>query len=100
VIAAAATIVLAVTGSSGSAGGAPCGLPLAPLSALGALQPAPARMQPGPKVWASCHPTLRLATAAIGQPVGQISGQTGEQTLFHIQPTGPSFERNGTAVSA
>jgi hypothetical protein len=86
VIAVASAIVLAVTGSSGAAGGAPSGLPLAPLSALGALQPAPA---PGPTGSEGVPvpvvaPLADTATAATGRPVDQISCQVGEQTLFHI----------------
>ncbi len=49
VIAATAAIILAVTGSSGAAGGASSGPRLAPLSTLGALQPAPAPGATGPE---------------------------------------------------
>jgi hypothetical protein len=86
VIVVAAAIVLAVTGSSGAAGGVPSGLRLAPLSTLGALQPAPAPGATGPEGVAvpAVAPLAGLATAANGQPVDQISCQAGEQTLFHI----------------
>jgi hypothetical protein len=86
VIGVAAAIVLAVTGSSGAAGGAPSGLSLAPLSTLGALLPAPAPGATGPEgvPVPAAAPLAGTATAATGQPVDQISCQTGEQTLFHI----------------
>jgi hypothetical protein len=86
VIAVAAAIALAVTGSSGAAGGAPPGLSLAPLSTLGALQPAPAPGATGSEdvPVPAAAPLAGLAAAATGQPVDQISCQTGEQTLFHI----------------
>ena len=86
VIAVAAAIILAVTGSSGAAGGAPSGLSLAPLSTLGALQPAPAPGATGSEgvPVPAAAPLAGLATAATGQPVDQISCQTSEQTLFHI----------------
>jgi hypothetical protein len=86
VIGVAAAIVLAVTGSSGAAGGAPSGLSLAPLSTLGVLQPAPAPGATGPEgvPVPAAAPLAGTATAATGQPVDQISCQTGEQTLFHI----------------
>ena len=86
VIAVVAGITLAVTGSSGAAGGAPPGLSLAPLSTLGALQPAPA---PGPTgsegvPVPAAAPLAGTAAAAAGQPVDQINCQASEQTLFHI----------------
>jgi hypothetical protein len=86
VIGVAAAIVLAVTGGSGAAGGATPGLSLAPLSTLGALQPAPAPGVTGPEgvPVPAAAPLAGTATAATGQPVDQISCQTGEQTLFHI----------------
>ena len=86
VIGVAAAIVLAVTGGSGAAGGATSGLSLAPLSTLGALQPAPAPGVTGPEgvPVPAAAPLAGTATAATGQPVDQISCQTGEQTLFHI----------------
>jgi len=86
VIGVAAAIVLAVTGGSGAAGGATSGLSLAPLSTLGALQPAPASGVTGPEgvPVPAAAPLAGTATAATGQPVDQISCQTGEQTLFHI----------------
>jgi hypothetical protein len=86
VIAVTTAIVLAATGSSGAAAGAPSGLSLAPLSTLGALQPAPAPGATGSEEVPvpDAAPLAGLATAATGQPVDQISCQTGEQTLFHI----------------
>ena len=86
VIAAVTAILLAVTGSSGAAAGAPSGLSLAPLSTLGGLQPAPALGANGSEdVPVPAAASLAgTATAATGQPVDQISCQTGEQTLFHI----------------
>ena len=86
VIAVVAGITLAVTGSSGAAGGAPPGFSLAPLSTLGALQPAQA---PGPTgsegvPVPAAAPLAGTAAAAAGQPVDQISCQASEQTLFHI----------------
>jgi hypothetical protein len=86
VIAVATAIVLAATSSSGAAGGAPSGLSLAPLSTLGALQPAPAPGATGSEdvPVPAAAPLAGLATAATGAPVDQISCQTGEQTLFHI----------------
>jgi hypothetical protein len=86
VIGVAAAIVLAVTGGSGAAGGATSGLSLASLSTLGALQPAPAPGVTGPEgvPVPAAAPLAGTATAATGQPVDQISCQTGEQTLFHI----------------
>jgi hypothetical protein len=86
VLASAAAITLAVTGSSGAAGEVPPGLRLAPLSTVGALQPAPAPGAIGSEgipVPASA-PLADTATAATGQPVDQISCQASEQTLFHI----------------
>jgi hypothetical protein len=86
VIGVAAAIVLAVTGGSGAAGGATSGLSLAPLSTLGALQPAPAPGVTGPEgvPVPAAAPLAGIATAATGQAVDQVSCQTGEQTLFHI----------------
>jgi hypothetical protein len=86
-IAVVAGIILAVTGGgSGATSLATSGLSLAPLSTLGALQPAPApgaTESEGVPVPASA-PLAGLATAATGQPVDQISCQASEQTLFHI----------------
>ena len=86
VIAVVAAITLAVTGGSGAAGGAPSGLSLAPLSTLGALQPAPAPGSTGSEgvPVPAAAPLAGTAAAATGQPVDQISCQTSEQTLFHI----------------
>ena len=81
VIAAAVGITLAVTG--GSSGN---GLPLAALSTLGNLQPAPAPGAAGPEgvPIPSAAPLAGTATAATGQAVDGISCQTAEQTVFHI----------------
>ena len=86
VIAVTAAIFLAVTGSSGAATGAPSRLSLAPLSTLGALQPAPAPGATGSEgvPVPAAAPLAGLDLAATRQPVDQISCQTGEQTLFHI----------------
>jgi hypothetical protein len=87
VVAVVAGIILAVTGGgSGATTGAAPGLSLAPLSTLGALQPAPAAGAAGPEgvPVPAVAPLARTATAATGRPVDQISCQTGEQTLFHI----------------
>ena len=87
VIAVVAGIVLAVTGGgSGAMTGAPSGLSLAPLSTLGALQPAPAPGATGSEgvPVPAAPPLAGTATAATGPPVDHISCQTGEQTLFHI----------------
>ena len=87
VIAVVAGIILALTGGgSGTVSGATPGLSLAPLSTLGALQPAPAPGATGPEgvPVPAAAPLAGLATAATGPPVDQISCQTGEQTLFHI----------------
>jgi hypothetical protein len=87
VIAVVAGIVLAVTGSgSGAMTGAPPGLSLAPLSTLGALQPAPAPGAAGPEgvPVPAVAPLAGTDTVATGPPVDQIGCQTGEQTLFHI----------------
>jgi len=93
-----AGITLAVTGSSGAAGGAPPEFSLAPLSTLGALQPAPA---PGPTgsegvPVPAAAPLADTAATAAGQPVDQISCQASEQTLFHIHAHLTVFV-NGTA---
>ena len=81
VIAAAVGITLAVTG--GSSGN---GLPLAALSTLGNLQPAPAAGPAGPEgIPVPSGPALAgTSTAATGQTVDGISCQTAEQTVFHI----------------
>jgi len=87
VIAIVAGITLAVTsGGSGATSLAPSGLNLAPLSTLGALQPAPAPGATGSEgvPVPAAAPLAGLAMAASGQPVDQISCQTGEQVLFHI----------------
>ena len=81
VIAAAVGITLAVTG--GSSGN---GLPLAALSTLGNLQPAPAAGPAGPEgiPIPSGAALAGTSTAATGQAVDGISCQTAEQTVFHI----------------
>jgi hypothetical protein len=81
VIAAAVGITLAVTG--GSSGN---GLPLAALSTLGNLQPAPAAGPAGPEgiPVPSGAALAGTSTAATGQAVDGISCQTAEQTVFHI----------------
>ena len=81
VIAAAIGITLAVTG--GSSGN---GLPLAALSTLGNLQPAPAPGSAGPEgvPIPSAAPLAGIATAATGQTVDGIGCDTAEQTVFHI----------------
>jgi len=87
VIAVVAGIILTVTGGgSGAVAGAPSGLSLAPLSTLGALQPAPAPGATGSEgvPVPVAAPLAGTAAAATGQPVDQISCQAGEQTLFHI----------------
>ena len=87
VIAVVAGITLAVTsGGSGATSLATSGLSLAPLSTLGALQPAPAPGALGSEEVPvpAAAPLAGLAIAATGEPVDHISCQTGEQTLFHI----------------
>ena len=87
VIAVVAGITLALTsGGSGATSLAPSGLSLAPLSTLGVLLPAPAPGATGSEgvPVPGAAPLAGLAMAATGQPVEQISCQTGEQTLFHI----------------
>ena len=81
VIAAAIGITLAVTG--GSSGN---GLPLAALSTLGNLQPAPAPGSVGPEgvPVPSAAPLAGTTTAATGQTVDGIGCDTAEQTVFHI----------------
>jgi hypothetical protein len=81
VIGAAVGITLALTGGSPAAA-----LPLAPLSTLGTVQPAPAAGALGPEgvpvpVGAALVGT---ATATTGQTVDGIGCSAGEQTLFHI----------------
>ena len=92
VIAATVGIILAVTGGSAAtsggsaAGGGTPRLSLAPLSTLGALEPAPSPGPPGPEgvPVPAAPPLAGTATAATGQPVDQNSCQASEQTLFHI----------------
>jgi hypothetical protein len=82
VVAAAVGITLAVTGG-GSSGS---GLPLAALSTLGDLSPAPAPGPAGPEgvPIPAAAPLASTATVATGQPVDGISCQASEQTIFHI----------------
>jgi len=79
VIAAAVGTTLALTGG-GSA------LPLAPLSTLGTLQPAPAAGALGPEgvPVPAAAALVGTATAATGPSVDGIGCQSSEQTLFHI----------------
>lgn len=76
-------ITLALSGGGASATG---NLNLAPLSSLGALQPAPAAGPAGPEQVPvpSGAALASTATAVTGQPKDGISCQTNEQTLFHI----------------
>jgi len=85
VIAAAVGITLAVAGNGGSPGGTPK-LSLSPLSTLGTLKPAPSPGPLGPEgvPVPAAAPLASTATGATGSPVGGISCQTSEQTLFHI----------------
>jgi hypothetical protein len=83
VIGAAVGITLAVTGGGS---GSNNGLPLASLSTLGNLQPAPAAGPAGPEsIPIPSGPALAgITTAVTGQTVDGISCQTAEQTVFHI----------------
>jgi hypothetical protein len=83
VIGAAVGITLAVTGGSS---GSNNGLPLASLSTLGNLQPAPAAGPGGPEgiPVPSGAALAGTATAVTGQTVDGISCQNSEQTVFHI----------------
>ncbi len=83
VIGAAIGITLAVTGGSS---GSNNGLPLASLSTLGNLQPAPAAGPAGPEgiPVPSGAALAGTTTAVTGQTVDGISCQTAEQTVFHI----------------
>jgi hypothetical protein len=90
---AAVAVIALVTGItlalSGGGASATSNLHLAPLSSLGALEPAPAAGPLGPEqvpvpsaaALASPGPA---GTAATGQPTDGISCQTSEQTVFHI----------------
>ena len=86
VIAAAVGITLAVTGGSSGNGSSGNGLPLAALSTLGNLRPAPAPGSVGPEgvPVPSAAPLAGTTTAATGQTVDGIGCQTAEQTVFHI----------------
>ena len=76
VIAVTAAIVLAVTGSSSATAGTPLRLSLAPLSTLGALQPASAPGATGSEdvPVPAAAPLAGLTMAATGPPVDQIGG--------------------------
>ena len=84
VIVAAAIAVGVTLAVSGGSSATPAGY--APLSTLGALQPAPAAGPLGPEaVPVPSAPALAsTATAATGSPVDGISCNAGEQTVFHI----------------
>lgn len=89
VIAAAAGITLAVTGSGGGstpAAGSTPQLKLASLASLGTLKPAPSPGPAGPEgiPIPAAAPLASTAAAATGNDVGGISCQTSEQTIFHI----------------
>jgi len=77
-------ITLALSGGGGAS--ATSNLHLAPLSSLGALQPAPAAGPAGPEQVPvpSAAALAGTAGAVTGQPKDGISCQTSEQTLFHI----------------
>jgi len=77
-------ITLALSGGGGAS--ATSNLHLAPLSSLGALQPAPAAGPAGPEQVPvpSAAALAGTAGAVAGQPKDGISCQTSEQTLFHI----------------
>jgi hypothetical protein len=81
VAAAAVGITLAVTGGS-----SPATATTEPLSALGALKPAPAAGPVGPEgvPVPSGAALASPGTTASGQPIDGISCSAGEQTLFHI----------------
>jgi hypothetical protein len=83
VIAAAVGITLALTGGGSPAAGA---LPLASLSTLGTLQPAPPAGALGPEgvPIPAAAALVGTATATTGQSVDGIGCQSSEQTLFHI----------------
>jgi len=79
-------ITLGVSGGGTNAAASAPALKLAPLAALGKLNPAPA---PGPAgsegvPVPNAAPLAGLTTAVTGQPADGISCQTSEQTLFHI----------------
>ena len=77
-------ITLAISGGGGAS--ATSNLHLAPLSSLGALEPAPAAGPAGPEQVPvpSAAALAGTAGAVAGQPKDGISCQTSEQTLFHI----------------
>ena len=74
------------TSGSGATGGGTAALNLAPLSTLGALQPAPvagaagAEGVPAP----NADPLASPAASTAGQAIDGIGCQSSEQTLFHI----------------
>jgi hypothetical protein len=77
-------ITLALSGGGSNATSS--NLHLAPLSSLGALEPAPSAGPLGPEQVPvpSGAALASTATAVTGQPKDGISCQTSEQTLFHI----------------
>jgi hypothetical protein len=89
--------IVATTGG-GAAAGSPPGTPLASLSTLGPLQPAPAAGALGPEGVPVPSATVLTGTtsAASGQAVHGINCSTSEQTLFHIHAHLAVFV-NGTA---
>jgi hypothetical protein len=80
------TLTVASGGANPAGAGKTPGLRLAPLSTLGALQPAPVPGPPGPEgvPVPAAAPLASIASGATGRPVDGISCQTTEQTLFHI----------------
>jgi hypothetical protein len=79
-------LVVGITLALSGGGNATSSLHLAPLSSLGALDPAPAAGPLGPEQVPvpSAAALASTATAVTGQPTDGISCQTSEQTLFHI----------------
>jgi hypothetical protein len=86
VIAAIVAITLALTGGGSSNPPPAPDLPLASLSTLGTLKPAPPPGALGPEgvPVPAAAPLASTATAATGQTVDGIGCQADEQTLFHI----------------
>jgi hypothetical protein len=90
VVAAAVAISLVLAGSgtpaSGAAGNGTGNLPLAALSTLGALQPAPAAGATGPEgaPLPTAAPLAGTAASTTGQTIDGIGCQSNEQTIFHI----------------
>ena len=98
VVAAAVALSLALVGGGTPASGAPGtgtsnsisnaggNLPLASLSTLGTLQPAPAAGATGPESvpLPTAAPLAGTAASTTGQTIDGVSCQTDEQTIFHI----------------